>query len=191
MASVTLTEGSSSSYLGGIVGRFLGSSSIRNCVNYGSITYSETSMKNTRVGGITGVCGGEESKYIQNCVNYGTITYNGESKNLYMGGIVGQSWYGTVIVENCVSAGRIVNSTQASGKNYIGSIVGYINSYIEITITHCLWTSDVGHDNVYGHNGTNVTVTSTFLKELNTDTLDELNEYTEKNNTWSNWFMLI
>ena len=194
MASVTYIGSSSiSPYIGGIVGRLLGSSIIRNCVNYGSVTKSGISTTESNIGGIAGICGGSGTKSIQNCANYGTITHNGESTyNLRMGGIAGNVLSGTVVIESCMSGGRVVNLKQASEGNYIGSVVGYISSNFDpqTTIIHCFWTSDVGYDDVYGYNETAVTVTDSSLKELNEDTLDELNGYTEKNSTWDKWFML-
>ena len=106
-----------------------------------------------------------------------------------MGGIIGQSYYGIINVENCVSGGKIVNSKQASGKNYIGSVLGYIGSNADVTnITHCFWTGDVGYDNSC-ISGTSVTVTDSSLRELNTEAVNELNEYAEKNSTWNKWLL--
>ena len=191
MARVTFTGNTPYNICaGGFVGRFLGSSTIKNCVNYGPVTHSGYSKNEARIGGIMGMCGGKGSKNTQNCANYGTITHNGESKNLYMGGIVGTSWFGTTRIENCVSAGQIVNSTQGSKDNYVGSVAGYINT--ETNIIHCLWTSDVGYNDIYDpkSTGTKVTVTNSSHKELNTETVDGLNEYAENNSTFSNWFIL-
>ena len=54
------------------------------------------------------------------------------------------------IYENCVSAGKITSGKQAEYSNYIGSVVGYVESGKTTTITHCYWTSDVGNYNAYG-----------------------------------------
>ena len=191
MASVTYIGSASDNFCAsGIIGRFLGTSTIRNCVNYGPVTYSGTSTNDAQIGGIAGMCGGE-IKPIQNCANYGTITNNGELEKLYMGGIVGENFHGTVVIENCVSAGKIVNLKQGSASNYIGSVVGSIPSENnpQTTITHCLWTSDVGYNSVYGYNETTVTVMDSSLKELTKETVDDLNEYVEKNSTWSKWLL--
>ena len=189
MASVTYIGSASLSFcLSGIVGRLLGSSTIRNCVNYGPVTHSGDSSLDSRIGGISGLCGGNGTKYIQNCANYGTITCNGGSNNLYIGGIIGCSYNGFVVIENCVSGGRI---SPHSKKDYVGSVVGYIlSSYNpQTTITHCFWTSDVGYDDVYGYNETTVTVTNSSLRELTKETVDDLNEYAENNSTWNKWLL--
>ena len=49
-----------------------------------------------------------------------------------------------------MSGGKITSNKDSS--NYIGSVVGYINSNSEaiVNITHCYWTSDVGCDKAYG-----------------------------------------
>ena len=196
MASATyIGNESSSHYLGGIVGRAIGSSAIKNCVNYGPVTYSGASSTNSNVGGVVGFCGGDGTKYIQNCANYGAITHGGESKKLYMGGIIGNSFLGVINIENCVSGGRIVNSGEVSGDNYVGSITGSIgDATIKGTtnVANCLWTSDVGYDKAYGYkySNTDVTVTNSSLRELTKETVVELNEYIKKNSTWSKWFML-
>ena len=191
LTSVAFTGGSSSSYLGGIIGRLIESGTIKNCVNYGPVTHSGTSAFGSYIGGIVGLSGGTSVKFIQNCANYGAITNNGTSSSLCIGGIIGDRWYGTIIVENCVSVGQIVNSKQAS-ENYIGSVLGYIGSGAEkANITHCLWTSDVGNYNLYDTKSKgDVTVTNSSIKELNATTVNELNEYTERNSAFSNWFML-
>ena len=106
-----------------------------------------------------------------------------------MGGIIGAVWTGTANLENCVSAGKIVNTTELSGGSSIGSIAGGINVK-EITITHCLWTSDVGWNNLIGYNHTIINISDSSFKDLNYETMDGLNEYVSNNNTWSKWFMI-
>ena len=190
MASVTFNGSTSELNLGGIVGRFLSSSTIRNCVNYGPVTHYGVSNGISNIGGIVGNSAGSSIKSVLNCANYGTIMHNGKSIGLYMGDIVGNSYSGTIVVENCVSGGRILNLKQASGNNYIGTVVGNIKSGAETTIIHCIWTNNVGYNNVYSRNEGSVTVTSSSFKELNATTMNELNKYNEKNSTFSNWIML-
>ena len=178
--------------IGGIAGRLIDASVIRNCVNYGPVKYSgTTNNNNVCVGGITGLCGGDETKSIRNCANYGTLTHNREPSNLYMGGIVGSSWEGSTNIENCFSNGMIVNSKQASEVNCIGSIFGYADSFNvpEVTITHCFWTSDVGYDTSVG-SGSVTTTNSSLITKINATTMEELNRYTENNSTWNRWIIL-
>ena len=108
---------------------------VKNCVNYGSVTYSGAAS-NARIGGIVGYSegGNSSTKYIQNCLNYGTIT---TAYALRVGGILGHAYSGTNSIENCVSGGKI---TSNKGGDSVGSIVGYINSEATASITHCYWT---------------------------------------------------
>ena len=196
MASVTFTGSGigNSLFVSGIVSRFIDSGTIRNCVNYGFITHSgDTTGQVSTIGSIVALCGSSGYKYIQNCANYGTITFKGTAKTLYIGGIVGSSWAGTNTVENCVSAGRVVNSGQVTENSYNGAVIGYISSKQNpiTTITHCLWTNDLGYNDVYdAKSEKTATVTNTSFNELSVPTVNELNEYAGKNTGWSNWFML-
>ena len=186
MANITFTGSATKNnfFMAGIAGRLLYASTIRNCVNYGSITHSgDTTGKESNIGGIAALCGSDGAKYIQNCANYGTITFKGTAKTLYIGGIVGNCWAGTITVENCMSCGAISSNTQS---DRIGSIVGYI--FATTTITNCLWTSDVGYNNSVG-SGT-ATISDSSLKELNSATMTKLKEYAAKNSTFSSWFIL-
>ena len=155
MANVTFTGTATSNnlFMGGIVGRLLASGTVRNCVNYGSVFhFGNVGNRESNIGGIVGLCGGKDGvKYVHNCANYGTITHNGTSKNLYIGGVISTSFAGTINLENCMSAGQIVNLKQASESNYVGSVVGYISSAQDpiTNIVHCIWTSDVGYNDVY------------------------------------------
>ena len=189
MASVAFTGNTTGStgnlWFGGIAGSLSTSSNaiaVRNCANYGSITHSGiVPGSSVSIGGIVGSSSGDSNKaFIQNCLNYGTITHNGTSGTLYIGGILGSS-SGTNI-ENCVSGGKI---TSNKASNYIGSVVGDINSS-EATIKHCHWTSDVGNYSAYGY-GSQVTDTETKQAILNTTTVDSLNSY---NSSWDKWLML-
>ena len=177
--------------IGGLIGISSFSNIIRNCVNYGSLINSGIINGTGYIGGIAGTLSGSRIKFIQNCANYGTITHNGTTATLGIGGISGYFSTGSINIENCVSAGQVVNSKQGSWNNcYIGSIVGEINSGVTgVSITHCFWTSDVGHTNYVG-TGSGTISDSYQITSLNVTTLGELNEYVSKNNTWDNWFML-
>ena len=148
MASVTLSGNTSkyNVYLGGITGYIVPSSnsystSIKNCVNYGTITHSGATQNWGVVGGLVGMCEGKLTAecVIKNSLNYGNIVHSGVSKSLALGGIVGTNYYG--VYDNCVNFGEI---TSNKASNYIGSVVGYINSG-STAILHCYWSSDVGY----------------------------------------------
>ena len=175
-------------YLGGIVGELYASNkevTVRNCVNYGSVTHSGTAGS-ANIGGIVGESyGGSSNKaHIQNCLNYGTINLSGATlKRLYIGGILGYAWSGTNNnIENCVSGGKI---TSNKGDDSIGSVVGYANSGI-INISRCYWSSDVGYNKATG-GGTPTIDNETKQVSLNTAIVNSLNNY---NGSWNKWFML-
>ena len=150
MASVAFTGNANYDlYLGGIVGDLPISdkdATVRNCANYGSVTHSGTAYY-ANIGGIIGESwvSSQNEVFIQNCLNYGTINHNGTTSSfLCIGGILGDADYGTSIIENCVSIGKIVSNKQ--DYNYIGSIIGQANSWATTTITHCYWSSDDGNN---------------------------------------------
>ena len=194
MGSVTFAGNAISIRLSGIVGRILGSSSVRNCVNYGQITNIGFIENMLYIGGIVGTSAGSDAtKSIQNCINYGTITTNGPAHSLYAGGILGNSFRDLTIIENCVSAGRIANFSEAV-IYYIKSVVGYhATSDAQTTISNCLWTSDVGYDDPLeaNPNTTGFSVKdSSQIEELNITVLNRMNEYSEKNSTFDRWVLL-
>lgn len=159
---------------------------IKNCVNYGSITHSGACGYASEMGGIVGISEGKTEQHflIQNCINYGSITHNGTTSYIHaIGGVSGVSEY--TFIENCVSSGAMYTNAY----NYlIGSVIGNINTYSEII--HCFWTSDVGNFNVYGSTYLKNLVANSSLITINQTILDDLNEYTQKNNTWNKWGML-
>ena len=161
--------------------------SLKNCVNYGSITYTGSCY----VAEIGGIVGSSDIQYqiteyslVQNCLNYGAITHNGKFDDPAMGGIAGNSMY--TVFENCVNSGTI-SSNKENG--YIGAILGGITT--DTKITHCFWTSVVGNASAYGYKSSSVNVTESSLVTLNQTTLDELNRYVgTKDGSWSKWVML-
>lgn len=92
-------------YTGGICGYTGGYTSVKNCINSGSVTGDSC------VGGIVG----ESANDIINCSNTGDVS-GGE----YVGGIAGQ---GDDLNENCTNTGNI------TGTQYIGGILGKSDYY--------------------------------------------------------------
>ena len=82
-----------------------------------------------------------------------------------------------------MSGGNITSNKVTN--NYVGSVVGYINSKAT-TITHCYWTSDVGGYNATG-DGSPTIDNETKHVSLNITSVDSLNSY---NSSWNKWFML-
>ena len=133
-------------YLGGIAGYLYSYNldhdiTVKNCANYGDIIHSGESISSC-IGGIVGYSYG----YVFNSFNHGTITHNGTTDNLYLGDIAGST--SSTSIENCMSGGKISLVTTASSYNYIGSIVGSVNSGISINYTY--FTSDLSGYDKYG-----------------------------------------
>ena len=113
---------------------------IENCINYGDVCASKVVAGiAARLGRAVQVEGMNYS--INNCVNYGklttytAITYYEKSNTLYMGGIAGYAYGGSLIpansVTNCINFGDIVADSShltADSSLYIGGIIAYVNS---------------------------------------------------------------
>lgn len=111
-------------FVGGILGGI--NNNIENCMNLGDISgytlgspYSTTAYYgHCNVGGIIGVT----DNRVKYCTNYGNISACG-STTPYVGGIVGSSYYGDEIINNCVNISDSIISTPNSGNN-VGRIGG-------------------------------------------------------------------
>lgn len=191
MGSVTFT-GTAQRHLwvSGLAGVFFPASDasltfvIRDCVNYGTVTNSGKAYVNKYISGIVGEFYGGS---ISNCANYGTLTNTDDAstEKLLVGGIVAASR--DALIENCLSIGLI----ESPDSDKIGAVVGGTwNTYTKIE--HSYWTTDVGHNNAYGRNETELTVfieDSQLLRSLESSNLLELNNYASKNN-WGKWWTL-
>ena len=115
---------------------------MRNCANYGSITYSGT---------VSSVLTLEELLEVLQEVHQSTsrtVSTTAQSHTMEqqqqavctLEGVLGYTASGTNNIENCVSGGKITSK----GSGYIGSVVGKIDSEATTRITHCYWSSDVG-----------------------------------------------
>ena len=188
-------------YAGGIVG-YLPSqytqTFLKNCVNYGNVWNTGLVHNSGYLGGIAGYCqgSGPSTKLsIQNCANYGALENKNTSstQNFYIGGTVGYAYY-YVHIENCMSGGLLYSAVQ---NTYIGSFVGYAFNTQNANITRCFWSKDVDGHNITGKASSTdtkfaVPVTNTFLTEMNTTTLGELNKYVTDNpdKDMSKWITL-
>ena len=129
-------------YIGGIISNVMNTTSaewtgfIKNCKNYGNVTFSETPAVWTCIGGIMG----ETSRgTISNCENYGLIEFNGAhngGNSINLAGIAAGAK--TATITNCLNLGKIVsNAAQGSkGGTNMGGIVGHNNTYA-VTISGC------------------------------------------------------
>ena len=133
-------------YIGGIVGRVSGASTISNCTTLSGsqINFNGSSdITRPRVGGIVGGVDGNGtfSVTISGCVNNAKIN-NANNGTYGFGGIVGYNSGQTVNISGCT------NSAEINGKSETGGIIGYTdNSKIE----NCTNNGVVkGADNVGG-----------------------------------------
>lgn len=186
-----VTHNSAFLYVGGIAGvityMYTGDAVVRNCINYGIASITGIASLQTNFGGIVGWSWGRSKaihSLIQNCLNYGTLIFNGTTPSISLGGISGNNY--VTSIENCVSAGELVMMSHVNN-NSTGSICGFSDSYGKVN--HCYWTSDVGDvNNSFGRG--KFTIEDTALTEVNTTTVEELNEYAQNNN-WNNWLLNI
>lgn len=202
MASVTFDGDISGkySYIGGIVGHLNHNSNLRNCANYGDVTYSGFSNY-LSIGGIVGYSSSSSSLNrvrIVNCFNYGGVTNDGASYfQLYIGGISGESKY--TDFENCVDAGRMDVFSSALS-TYEGGIAGYADSS---SLSYCYWNDGCVHEACGFMHLSTVSESARFnsgfelLKNVSvfhysgTSVIEALNAYSEYNRPrdLSNWIL--
>lgn len=145
MADLTYSgdTGDHNLHFGGIVGwlesKEYTSSSTRNCVNYGTLTYSGKSTGVVEIGGIVNIILHSYNKtLIQNCAIYGVIASKGETtmRALYIGGIGSYENYDETIIENCLSLGKIESNTESI---FIGNVIKkgkeFLPTQISLTIS--------------------------------------------------------
>lgn len=99
---------SGSSFLGGVVGVASASSTVKNCVNYGSVSSvneNQAEGKNTNVGGVAGGVGASKGAGdLQNCINFGTVS----GKGGYVGGVFGRIHIVDSAINNCFNLGEVI-----------------------------------------------------------------------------------
>ena len=154
--------------LGGIVGE-VGTyfddgyiSAVRNCVNYGTISFTGAADIVT-IGGVVGqnrlsMGSSYHATKIYNCLNYGIIMHSGTSrKSLYIGGVLGSDYSGYIDVDNIVNMGPIsVNNGGAPSRTYVGTLIGSISTTSKVSNSY--WVTDSKYD-VVGKNYPGSTVT--------------------------------
>ena len=172
-------------YVGGVAGLFYShntESFVRNCANYGKITYSGES-KNVFVGGITG---GTHQVKVQNCLNYGKLLYTSDEDEVFsLGGISGGCE--DSVIENCISAGLIFSE---SYYETIRIIVGYTSKTSKVI--HSFWTEEAEEyvlNNDTDYTDSNTTTQGAEKIDLNNvDNVKKLNSYADKHN-FNKWLI--
>ena len=128
-AAITCDSGDNQ-MIGGIVGSIYSSTNdtsttIKNCINTGTITATGTNDFSA-AGGIIGINRATHTLTIENCINTGSVT---TASNSGVGGIVG-GLGGTTIVEKCANKGSVTSSYNSSS---VGGILGEAISNKTIT----------------------------------------------------------
>lgn len=122
-------------YVGGIAGRIYPdnyATTVKNCANYGLVSFFGENAGAAYVGGIMGECRGTKSySYssndvgsctFRNCLNYGTVENRKGAKHYArVGGIVGSAYY--TAFDSCVNEGAL--EVPQSVDAYAGALVGY------------------------------------------------------------------
>ena len=130
---VSSYSGSSSVYIGGIIGNcyaYYGLCMIENNVNMASVSF--TGSCSLFLGGIVGYlsASGKEAS-MGNCANYGSVTHSGTADYARIGGIVGCSSGNSpnkAFIQNCLNYGTITHSGTTTDILYIGGILGQTTS---------------------------------------------------------------
>jgi hypothetical protein len=138
--AATLT-GTGIGYVGGIVGRLSGNSSIDDCTNSGNIA-----SKGGSTGGIVAFYTSGANVVVKNCSNTGDIVVEPSSSTFDVGGIVSYT-AATYTIIACKNSGKITfPSFGGSSPSYVGGIVGNAASSAtsgSTLITACYNTGDI------------------------------------------------
>lgn len=186
MAKISYLGISTNIFIGGITGQVGSTSShginIVNCVNYGTLYNSGSSLDNIRMGGIVPEIyenSGNNNNFLYNCLNYGTITNIGQANSgYYIGGIIAISW-GSKIA-NCVSIGAISSNAEDRTGGFISALRND-----QTTFSNCYWTSDTGRTQYSGERPT-IDGADISLISISSNIVSSLNNYA-MNNKWDEW----
>ncbi len=132
---------------GGILGSFTGT--IQNCINNGIIKVTSTGGTTSGIfaGGIMGGAVQGSLLKITNCHNTGDVsaTANSHHYGVISGGLIGETDYDNIILENCSNKGLIsatINNSGNISECSVGGLIGLYWKKNDITIKNC--TSIIG-----------------------------------------------
>ena len=131
-SSARSTFDGNSTYVGGVVGEAISSSTVSGCVNRAAVS------GNDRAGGVAGQV--QASSRIEGCSNDGAVS------GMYSGGVAGLLYDGTRM-ERCSNTGPVSNSKPTA---YVGGLVGWHNS---AAIADCYNAGAVSHGGTAGYAG--------------------------------------
>ena len=150
-----ITKAGTPDYINGRVGGIAGHvyaymfpSTVKNCANYGFVTFSGE-VDYSSVGGIIGSIAGREHPhnygYLHNCLNYGIITHSGVSRlATSTGGVVGDNFYGFEEIDSIANFGLVTVTKQSIPReDRIGALIGY---FWMITLNYSYWVDNTKYE---------------------------------------------
>ena len=160
-------------HLGGIVASAYATgylSTVKNCANYGSISFTGRADTVT-IGGVAGTVGSKYEKYgsrAYNSVNYGSISHAGTTTTyLTIGGVVGSTSNCYDVIDSLVNYGTIsYNSANSDDvrKDRVGAVVGILSNAFA---THSFWLGDAYTKGAGSTEGTGALSESTYFDDVN------------------------
>ena len=169
----------SDNFYGGLVGDVgSGTTTIRNCINFGNVSAKE------KAGGLIGHIGNSATAVIENCANYGRIT--AANSPSYSGGLVGYLG-GTLIIENSFNYGECASSDPVCGYIASAGSVSYISNCFYNSVYSS--TSILGNANKFSPTGANIEETKFIYNTSDLKTLLSAwaQENTVANQTYNKW----
>ena len=184
LAFVGVTPRTTSVHMGGIVGQSYGwghTTTVRNCANYGTITFSGRA-DSTHMGGVAGsismhTTSPKGSVVLHNCLNYGRVQHLGTTnKTLNVGGVFGANFDGYDDLDSLVNLGSVaVNARTGDRKECVGSLAGALYG---VALTHSYWVNGTGHPAAGLFSGSTLEQSSSFDgKSFTLDTPVRVGEY--------------
>lgn len=172
-------ENASGNFYGGLVGYVgSGTTTIRNCINFGNVSAKE------RAGGLIGQIGNSATAVIENCANYGQIT--AVNTPSYSGGLFGYLG-GKVSIENSFNYGECASGDPVCGYIAGAGSVTYINNCFYNSVYSS--TSILENANKFSPTGTNIEETKFIYSTSDLKTLlsDWAQDNTVGNQTYNKW----
>jgi len=113
----------------GFIGESTSTVNMTACVNNGNITANKTGGGGTKLGGfIANQSDQNITATFTNCVNTGDVKCVGPQGSLRLGGFIGESWWGNVVIDGGANHGDIIydssNTTTVGNEILLGGAVG-------------------------------------------------------------------
>lgn len=173
MAFIGKTPDTTNVHIGGIVGEAYATgylSTVKNCVNYGSISFSGRA-DSVSMGGVAGRISARYEKYssrLYNCLNYGSLSHTGTTTTyLNIGGVLGGNSNSYDVIDSIVNYGTISYNSANSDDVRKDSIGGIIGTLANAFVTHSFWIGDAYTKGAGTTSGTAELSESTYFDDVN------------------------